>query len=54
MPCAGDYFGIIGYSFLIKGRFTYIGLRDDGAPMYKDARGNTWALEGNHWDILFP
>ncbi|RNA41652.1 hypothetical protein BpHYR1_052764 [Brachionus plicatilis] len=42
------------HSSYIRSRFTYAGKRGDGADLYKDARGNTWALEGNHWDILFP
>ncbi len=33
--------------------FSYIGLRGDGAPMYKSASGNIYADEGSHWDITF-
>jgi len=34
-------------------RFEYIGVRGDGAPMYKSAAGNIYAKEGNHWDIVY-
>lgn len=37
----------------IKSAFTYIGLRGDGAPLYKSSRGNLYANEGSHWDITF-
>ncbi|MFE9606972.1 hypothetical protein [Streptomyces sp. NPDC006012] len=37
----------------IKGTFTYIGLRGDGAPQYKSGAGNIYADEGNHWDVLY-
>merc|ERR1712179_70799 len=38
----------------IQDRFTYIGIRGDGARMYRDSRRNIYAKEGNHWDILYP
>jgi len=38
----------------IQNRFTYIGIRGDGARMYRDSRRNIYAKEGNHWDILYP
>jgi hypothetical protein len=37
----------------IHGTYTYIGLRGDGAPMYRAASGNIYADEGNHWDVTF-
>jgi len=37
----------------IHTRFTYIGLRGDGAPMYQAASGNVYADEGSHWDVTF-
>jgi hypothetical protein len=37
----------------IHGTYTYIGLRGDGAPMYRAASGNVYADEGNHWDVTF-
>jgi peptidoglycan hydrolase-like protein with peptidoglycan-binding domain len=37
----------------IHGHFSYKGLRGDGAPMYDDARGNRYADEGSHWDIIY-
>ncbi|MFC9295104.1 hypothetical protein ACFTWH_18630 [Streptomyces sp. NPDC057011] len=37
----------------IKGTFTYIGLRGDGAPQWKSGSGNIYADEGNHWDVLY-
>ncbi|MFJ2605759.1 hypothetical protein ACIO13_12380 [Streptomyces sp. NPDC087425] len=37
----------------IKGTFTYIGLRGDGAPQYQSGSGNIYADEGNHWDVLY-
>jgi hypothetical protein len=33
--------------------YTYIGLRSDGAPMYRAASGNVYADEGSHWDVTF-
>jgi len=32
-------------------RFSYIGLRGDGAPMYRSGSGNVYADEGSHWDL---
>ena len=37
----------------IHGTYTYIGLRGDGAPMYRAASGNVYADEGNHWDVTY-
>jgi hypothetical protein len=37
----------------IHGTYTYIGLRSDGAPMYRAASGNIYADEGSHWDVTF-
>ncbi|MBA2807773.1 hypothetical protein E0500_010215 [Streptomyces sp. KM273126] len=37
----------------IKGNFTYIGVRGDGAPQYQSGAGNIYADEGNHWDVLY-
>ncbi|MFF0226116.1 hypothetical protein [Streptomyces sp. NPDC004629] len=37
----------------VKGNFTYIGLRGDGAPQYQSGAGNIYADEGNHWDVLY-
>ncbi|NYI03286.1 hypothetical protein [Allostreptomyces psammosilenae] len=42
--CLGNY---------ITSRFTYIGLRGDGAPQYQSASGNIYARESNHWDVLY-
>jgi hypothetical protein len=37
----------------IHGTYSYIGLRGDGAPMYRAASGNIYADEGNHWDVTY-
>jgi len=37
----------------IEGNFTHVGRRRDGAELYRDANGNEFAREGNHWDITF-
>ena len=37
----------------ITHHYTYIGIRSDGAHMYKSAAGNIYANEGSHWDILY-
>jgi hypothetical protein len=37
----------------ITRNFTYIGLRGDGARMYRSAAGNIYARESSHWDILY-
>lgn len=37
----------------VKGVFTYIGVRGDGAPQYKSGSGNIYADEGNHWDVTY-
>ncbi len=38
----------------IQNGFTYIGLRaGDSAPLYQNTRGDIYAKEGNHWDVLF-
>ena len=41
---------VTGY---IHKNFSYIGLRGDGAPLYRSAAGNLYADEGNHWDITY-
>ncbi|XP_037033138.1 uncharacterized protein LOC119072086 [Bradysia coprophila] len=42
--CLNDY---------IMKRYTYLGLRGDGAKKYMSAAGNIYALEGNHWDVTY-
>ncbi|WP_326797026.1 hypothetical protein OG946_17570 [Streptomyces sp. NBC_01808] len=37
----------------VTGNFAYIGVRGDGAPMYKSGSGNIYAREGNHWDVTY-
>ncbi|ADI06649.1 hypothetical protein SBI_03528 [Streptomyces bingchenggensis BCW-1] len=37
----------------ITGHFAYIGERGDGAKQYKANSGNIYALEGNHWDVVY-
>ena len=37
----------------ITSRYTYIGLRGDGAPMYQSPAGNVYAKESSHWDITY-
>ncbi len=38
----------------IENNFTYIGTRvSDGARQYRDANGNIYAREVNHWDITY-
>ena len=37
----------------VHGTYTYIGLRGDGASMYRAASGNIYADEGDHWDVTF-
>ncbi|MFF2195814.1 hypothetical protein [Streptomyces sp. NPDC058157] len=37
----------------VKGTFSYIGLRGDGAPQWQSGSGNVYADEGNHWDVLY-
>ncbi|MGW6394424.1 peptidoglycan-binding domain-containing protein [Streptomyces sp. NPDC055103] len=37
----------------VKATFPFIGNRADGAPQYKSASGNIYALEINHWDVAF-
>lgn len=37
----------------IKSNFKDVGVRGDGAQMYKDADGNIFARETSHWDITF-
>jgi hypothetical protein len=34
-------------------KFTFIGKKSNGAPQFRDANGNIFTLEGNHWNILF-
>jgi hypothetical protein len=33
--------------------YGYIGLRGDGARMYRSGAGNIYADEGSHWDVLY-
>jgi peptidoglycan hydrolase-like protein with peptidoglycan-binding domain len=37
----------------VQTRFSYIGLRGDGAAQYQSPQGDIYAKEGNHWDVLF-
>ncbi|GAA2351498.1 hypothetical protein ACI2L4_05085 [Streptomyces sparsogenes] len=37
----------------VTGHFTYIGVRGDGAKQYQAGSGNIYALEGNHWDVVY-
>ncbi|MEU7483500.1 hypothetical protein [Streptomyces sp. NPDC042319] len=37
----------------VTGTFAYIGVRGDGAPMYRSGSGNIYAKEGSHWDVLY-
>ncbi len=37
----------------ISKRFRYLGKRGDGALQYRSPGGNTYAREGNHWDITY-
>lgn len=37
----------------ITTKFSYGGLRSDGAATYVAASGNRYYKEGNHWDIVF-
>lgn len=39
-------------SYIIN-NYTPVGVRSDGAAMYKDSGGNIYAKEGNHWDICY-
>jgi hypothetical protein len=40
-------------SDFIENNFTGAGVRNDGAKLFKDGAGNTYARESNHWDITF-
>ena len=42
--CIGNY---------IRGNFTRIADRGDGAAQWRSGAGNIYALESNHWDILY-
>lgn len=42
--CVGNY---------IRGNFTRIADRGDGAAQWRSGAGNIYALESNHWDILY-
>jgi hypothetical protein len=42
--CIGNY---------IRGNFTRIADRSDGAAQWRSGAGNIYALESNHWDILY-
>lgn len=37
----------------IEDNFEHTGRRADGAELYRDANGNVFARERNHWDITF-
>lgn len=37
----------------VHNTYTYIGVRGDGAAMYRAASGNVYADEGNHWDVTY-
>jgi hypothetical protein len=37
----------------VKGTFTRIANRGDGAPQWQSGAGNVYANEGNHWDITY-
>jgi hypothetical protein len=37
----------------VHNTYTYIGLRGDGAPLYRAASGNVYADEGSHWDVTY-
>lgn len=39
-------------SYIID-NYDYVGVRGDGAPMYKDSGGNIYAKEDTHWDICY-
>uniref|UniRef100_A0A1I8HJX3 TonB-dependent receptor n=1 Tax=Macrostomum lignano TaxID=282301 RepID=A0A1I8HJX3_9PLAT len=43
-PCISSY---------IQAKFRYSGKRSDGAKLYTDGRENVYALESNHWDIVY-
>ncbi|SIN72468.1 hypothetical protein SAMN05444166_0449 [Singulisphaera sp. GP187] len=40
-------------SDFIETHFEAVGVRGDGAKMFKDGAGNIYARESNHWDITF-
>src|SRR5215218_10657782 len=40
-------------SDFIKTNFEAAGTRSDGAALFKDGAGNTYAREHDHWDITF-
>jgi hypothetical protein len=48
-----DYSLTTCVSNYVTSKFTYIGLRSDGAPQYQSGSGNIYAREGNHWDVLY-
>lgn len=37
----------------ITKRFKYLGLRGDGAELYRSPSGGVYANEGSHWDLLY-
>jgi hypothetical protein len=37
----------------ITGRFRHIGIRGDGAELYRSRSGGVYANEGSHWDLLY-
>lgn len=42
-----------GVSKYIEKNFSYIGVRGDGAKMYRSHAGNIYARESTHWDITY-
>lgn len=39
-------------NYIVK-HFEYVGVRGDGAKMYKSKTGDIYARESNHWDITY-
>lgn len=37
----------------IENKYERIGTRGDGAPLYVDTKGNTYARESSHWDVCY-
>ncbi len=37
----------------ITARFRHIGIRGDGAQLYRSRSGGVYANEGSHWDLLY-
>jgi hypothetical protein len=42
-----------GLTSFIRTNYEGLGPRSDGAPQYRDAFGNIYAYEGDHWDVLY-